>query len=139
MTDFLNLKSETTELVNSKSEMTDPPGRGIVIAGPPRPHDQWPGPRRQPPPPVVGDALNPRPYDTHFVCPYVSSHVVSVRKFRKHIGACRKAHTGVELKMCPFNASHEVEVRVRTTLALQRAENKTFHFFSFRKGGILML
>ena len=103
-----------TDPLNLNSEIPDPPGRGIVIAGPPRPHDQWPGPRRPPPPRVVGDALNPRPHDTHFVCPYVSSHVVSVKKFRKHVGECRKAHTGVELRMCPFNASHEVEVRVWT-------------------------
>ena len=83
----------------------------MVIPGPPRPGDQWPGPRPPPRPPVVGDIVTPKPEDTHYACPYVSSHIVSAKKFRRHAHSCRVLHDGEELKMCPFNGCHEIKVR----------------------------
>ena len=85
---------------------------GFVVAGPPRPGEQWPGPRPFHPPRVVGDIFNPKPEDTVYPCPYNSSHFMSMKKYRKHVGECRRLYIGPELKTCPFNACHEVKVRL---------------------------
>ena len=77
------------------------------VMGPPRPGDVLP--TRRSGQPVIGDILDAQPSDTCYRCPYCNT-AYAIRKYRKHVWNCRKLHPEIELKMCPFNACHELKV-----------------------------
>ncbi|GFR71395.1 gametocyte-specific factor 1 [Elysia marginata] len=42
------------------------------------------------------------------VCPYDSSHIISVLRMPRHLLKCRKNYPFVDMAVCPFNGFHEV-------------------------------